>query len=81
MKRNRDITPLQSASAFAVFSAYVALACGLKLDGFIKLPWTLLLAPVWFPIALMFAVAFFYVLLGIMLIAVDALVRKLRGRM
>ena len=81
MKKQREITPLQSASAFALYSAYVSLVCGLKLDGYTEMPWVLLLAPVWFPIFAIFAAAFFFVLLAVLVNRLYALARTLRGRL
>jgi hypothetical protein len=31
---------------------YMALAYGLKLDGLVTIPWTVILSPVWLPLAL-----------------------------
>lgn len=47
------INPAAAVSTVTV--AYIALVTGLKLDGFIAYSWTLLLAPLWAPIALVLA--------------------------
>jgi hypothetical protein len=44
------INPTAAVSTITV--AYTSLVIGLKLDGYIAISWTLLLAPLWAPIAM-----------------------------
>ena len=79
IKRHKEYNPRAIMVLTSFTAAYVALICGLKLDGFTNLPWTLLLSPVWFPIASILVFAAFWVVIIFIILATDYLVRKLRG--
>jgi hypothetical protein len=77
--RNKT-SPRANQGALAAFTAaYVAFACGLKLDGFITLSWTVILAPVWLPVAIIVAIAALYVAVCCIVILLAWAIRKLRG--
>lgn len=68
--------PVQAISSLTV--AYVALVVGLKLDGIIAVSWTLLMAPLWAPIAIILAVLVLACIVWMTLGGVIALLRMAR---
>lgn len=68
-----------TAAVSTVTVAYVALVTGLKLDGLIGVCWTLLLAPLWGPIAMLFGLLALLAVAWLVLWCIVTIGRKSRG--
>lgn len=79
MRRHQPekLNPTTAVSSVTV--AYVALITGLKLDGLIGYSWTLLLAPVWGPIALVIVLLAGLLMAWLVLWCIVTVTRKTGG--